>query len=115
MLIILAKLRDLPSLQLRGALMFLSFFAPMLVIASYARANENELLYVIAGIYGVLYILITILVIRRLLKFSQNLRKKDYDYISMDQAAFRFIFSLLINVALNFTLFYCLSRMIIQR
>lgn len=110
-LIVMAILRDLPAYYLRGGLMFISFFFPVLLVLAHAKSIDTDSIYILAAIYCLGCVILTIFITRKLLIFSQSLKKKDHEKINIDLAVFRFIFSVMLYGGVHFTVYYTLVQL----
>ena len=109
----LAVIRDIPEYFFKGGIMFVSFFGAMILILYYTREKNSDEYYILAALYGVFYIVLTLFIIYKLLRFSRKVKIKDYDCMPIDLVVFRFLLFIVTYIGLNFGVFYFISSLLI--
>lgn len=92
---------------------FIAVILPFIPIFKFAEKFENKTMLIAVFSYFLFYLISNILLIQGIKKIGKQWSTEEYNSLKPDQITFPFIFVLLVNTGMHFTLFYLLSTCLI--
>ncbi len=92
---------------------FIAVVLPFIPIIKFAEKFENKTMLVAVFSYFFFYLISNILLVQGIKKIGKQWSTEEYNSLKPDQITFPFIFVLLVNTGMHFTLFYLLSKCLI--